>query len=226
MDWNSIDADHVRHIATLAEFRQQFPVLKEGIPQILSASQDQLVVSQTFGKEQSMLIVNRSSKSMDIPIDECGGVLQVLKSGLQFGIESSASDTNRETTFYPSKVPTLTPLEFVQPRPDTVPGNSALLLTCSSTKQRQSTQTVTVNIAGTENTQPRLVGSLPELGGWNPNDGVQSVWTGEHWNAQITLPVHKVSAFKVVYENENGFQWEDGGNRFLHSDTEQPFWIR
>ena len=224
MDWDSIDPKHIEHISTLAEFRKQFPVLKEGMPQILHASQDRLVVSQTFEKEQSMLLINRSSESMDIPIDECGGVLQVLLGGLTLGVETSPTDPDE--AFYPAKVTTVSSLEFVLPAPTHIPPNAAMLLTCNARKQRQTTQTLTINISGKETAQPRLVGSLPELGGWNPNDGVNSVWTGDHWSAQITIPDHKVSAFKLVYQTDNGFQWEDGGNRFLHSDTTEPIWIR
>ncbi len=224
MDWDSIDPKHVEHISTLAEFRQQYPVLKEGIPEILHASQDRLIVSQTFGKEQSMLLINRSSQSMDIPVDECGGVLKVLRGGLTLGVEKSPVDT--DAAVYPEKVATVTPLEFVLPAPTQIPANAAMLLTCNARKQHESTQTLTVHIDGVETEQPRLVGSLPELGGWNPNDGVNSVWTGDHWSTEITLPEHKVSAFKLVYQTDNGFQWEDGGNRFLHSDTTEPIWIR
>ena len=71
MNWEKIDPDHVTHISTLSEFRKQFPVLKEGIPEIIHASQDQLVVTQTLGTERSMLLLNRSVKPMDIPIEEC-----------------------------------------------------------------------------------------------------------------------------------------------------------
>ena len=212
MDWNSIDPGHVNHISTLAEFRTQFPVFKEGIPQILHASQDQLIVSQTFGKEQSMLIVNRSTKPIDTPIDECGGKRPKPK-GLTFNIEIPIGN---------SPQPLLTTLELS----DQIASNSAVVFTCAAKKTSSDLQTVTVNIAGEETKQPRLVGSLPELGGWNPNDGFKSVWTGEHWRAQITLPAHKVSAFKLVYQTDDGFHWENGGNRFLHSDTDQPLWIR
>ena len=215
MNWDTIDSKHVEYISVLANFRKQFSVLKEGIPQVLHASQDQLVISQSFGRELSMLIVNRSEQSMDIPLDKCGGKHQEILGGLSFGVETPSA-----------MLPTLTPLKVLSSVPKELSANSSILLTCSAPKQTSNTQTVTINIAGTKTKQPRLVGSLPELGGWNPNDGVQSIWTGEHWSAQITLPEHKVSAFKVVYQTEGGFQWEDGGNRFLHSDSDQPLWIR
>ena len=224
MNWNAIDSDHVGHISTLADFRKQYPVLKTGMPQILHASQDQLVVSQNFGKELSMLIVNRSEQSMDIPSDKCGGRHQKLLGGLAFDVRTPSIEM--QETPSSTILPTLRALKAVSSVPKEIPANSSMLLTCAARKQTSSTQTVTINIAGTEAKQPRLVGSLPELGGWNPNEGAQSIWTGEHWSVQITLPEQKVSAFKVVYQTESGFQWEDGGNRFLHSDSDQPLWIR
>jgi hypothetical protein len=224
MNWTAIDSDHVGHISSLADFRKQYSVLKEGIPQILHASQDQLVVSQSFGKELSMLVVNRSEQSMTIPMEECGGRNQELLGGLSFGVNTPSIETRGAP---PSAVlPTLTPLKATSSVPKEIPANSSVLLTCTARKQTSNTQTATINIDGTETRQPRLVGSLPELGGWNPNEGVQGIWTGEHWSVQLTLPEHKVSAFKVVYQTEDGFQWEDGGNRFLHSDSDQPLWIR
>ena len=224
MNWDAIDSNHVGYISTLADFRKQYPVLKEGIPEILHASQDQLVVSQSFGKELSMLVINRSKQSMAIPIDECSGKDPRFLGGLSFGVEASSIHTP-ET---PSSVllPTLTPVKVRSSVHKEIPAHSSILLTCTARKQTSSNQIVTINIAGEESKQPRLVGSLPELGGWNPNEGVQSIWAGEHWSVQLTLPEHKVSAFKVVYQTEDGFQWEDGGNRFLHSDSDQPLWIR
>ena len=224
MNWDAIDSDHVGYISTLTNFRKQFPVLKEGIPEILHASQDQLVISQSFGKELSMLIVNRSDRSLAIPNDQCRGMHQELLGGISFGVETASIETQEAPSA--ALLPTLTPLKEVSSVPKELPANSSILLTCSARKQTSNTQTVTINIAGEESKQPRLVGSLPELGGWNPNEGVQSIWAGEHWSIQLTLPEHKVSAFKVVYQTEDGFQWEDGGNRFLHSDSDQPLWIR
>ena len=83
MDWNKIDPDHVTHISTLSEFRTQFPVLKEGIPEIIHASQDQVDCVTNFQKEQSMLVLNRSTEPMDMPIDECPlAHSKVLQGGL------------------------------------------------------------------------------------------------------------------------------------------------
>ena len=108
MDWNSIDPSHVKHISTLAEFRTQFPVLKEGIPQILHASQDQLIVSQTFGKEQSMLVVNRSTQPMDIPS------MNVQRpKDFSFSIETPTGDSPPLLTpFEPSEQTLPTPLLY------------------------------------------------------------------------------------------------------------------
>ena len=57
-----------------------------------------------------------------------------------------------------------------------------MILTCRTQRPAQLTHTVTVNIDGDETKRPILVGSFPELGGWNPNEGLQTTWTGEHWS--------------------------------------------
>ena len=123
-----------------------------------------------------MLIVNRSTQPMDMPIDECGGRRPKPK-GLSFSIETPPGD---------SPQPLLTTLEVSKQ----IAPNSTVVFTCAANKTSSDLQTVTVNIAGEENKQPRLVGSLPELGGWNPNDGFKSVWTGEHWSAKSTVGLH------------------------------------
>ena len=55
----------------------------------------------------------------------------------------------------------------------------------------------------------RVVGSAPELGGWNPGTALQQ--------EQTELPVGEVVSWKLVrVDAEGAVQWEEHENRFLH----------
>ena len=215
MQWDSIDDGHVQYISTLSALRKDFPVLKNGLPNILHASQDQLVLMQHQGTERSILAINRSSTPLTMPDSGC----ETVTGG--FTLHGNGSG---------SKLPSLSSVHSTPPLPTTLSEQTSTIITCTAESSQSwshsKVHTLMINIEGTENKAPRLVGSLPELGGWNPQNGVQTIWNGEHWTATITLPSYKVSAFKLVYASDNGFEWEDGSNRFLHSSTDKTFWIR
>lgn len=204
MQWESIDETHVQHISTLSDFRKESSALKKGSPNILHASQDQLVLTQDHEQELSILAVNRSSESMVMPDIEC----------------------DRFTGGFSFQESSLSVLQSSDSVPKTVPTQTAIIVTCTTAKSTVEPQPVTINIEGSETKPPRLVGSLPEFGGWNPNNGLQATWNGEHWTSTVTLPPYKVSAFKLVYASEHGFEWENRDNRFLHTSTDKTFWIR
>jgi hypothetical protein len=55
----------------------------------------------------------------------------------------------------------------------------------------------------------RVVGSAPELGGWNPGAALQQ--------EQTELPVGEVASWKLVRVDATGeVEWEDHANRDLH----------
>ncbi len=200
MNWDNIDPLHSQHLATLSDFRKQHPVFKHGLPKILLANPDQLIVQQQMGKDLSLLMINRSQTELPIPSDICTKKVQ----GWRF-----------EQTLHP-----------ITTTPTTLDPNQSLVMTCTGARQSSSVVTVTIAIEGNQEQQPMLVGSLPKFGGWNPQQGVQTRWNGEHWETTLTLPKDSVVSFKLVYESDNGFTWEQGNNRFLHSDTDKTFWIR
>ena len=225
MDWNNVDPIHVTHISTLSELSStvlQFS--RKVFPRSYIPRKDHLIVSQTPKQKSQCYSLNRPTEPMDIPINECRGAFQATQ-GL--GIQE-----RHFNLFLRALIPSSIQNVFLK--------NVSLYQNCTSCThtspgklchdhhlQQQQTktnqETAIVNIDGDETKSPRLAGSLPELGGWNPTEGVTTTRTGEQWSTKVTLPAHKVSAFKVVYQTDNGFQWKDGGNRFLHSDTDRPF---
>jgi glycosidase len=199
MNWTEVDPIHTQHISTLATFRKHHRVLKEGSAQILHANTDQLIIEQQLGRWTSLLAINRSDIPLTLPQDCTRSV-----EGFLF-TESLHPIQNIPITLHPKQ---------------------SVLLVCNKRATSTPIVTLTVLIEGTADQAPLLVGSLPSLGGWNPNEGQQSRWNGEHWTTTIELPQNTVAAFKVVYCKDTGFHWDDGGNRFLHSDTDKTFWIR
>lgn len=62
-----------------------------------------------------------------------------------------------------------------------------------------------------------LVGDQPELGGWDPAEGVElSGETWPHWRGTITLPIGVRLAYKLLVRHPDGrLAWERGENRRL-----------
>eukprot|EP00798_Chlamydomonas_sp_ICE-L_P002920 gene2920-33948_t len=61
----------------------------------------------------------------------------------------------------------------------------------------------------------KLVGSLPELGGWNVENAPSMTWQeGHRWMTEITLPPTSFD-FKVVVMEGDHVKWEQEGNRIV-----------
>ena len=62
----------------------------------------------------------------------------------------------------------------------------------------------------------RVVGSCPELGGWDAQQAPSLAWQeGDNWAAALALPPGQ-HAFKLVVVRQDGSQqWEDGADRSL-----------
>ncbi|GIL49306.1 hypothetical protein Vafri_5682 [Volvox africanus] len=64
----------------------------------------------------------------------------------------------------------------------------------------------------------RVVGSLPELGGWNPYSAPIMTWSdGHQWSLECTLPQRSFEFKITVFEGE-AVKWEGGSNRVVHAE--------
>jgi hypothetical protein len=62
----------------------------------------------------------------------------------------------------------------------------------------------------------RLVGSLPELGAWDPEAGLKLDWSdGDNWSAEAALPPGAVEFKVVVIRGDGSAWWEETENRTL-----------
>ena len=60
----------------------------------------------------------------------------------------------------------------------------------------------------------KVVGSIPQLGGWDPAKGLALEWKPGHaWSASLTLPSHDQMEAKVIVEENGRCTWEPGCNR-------------
>ncbi|KAG2446552.1 hypothetical protein HYH02_008539 [Chlamydomonas schloesseri] len=66
----------------------------------------------------------------------------------------------------------------------------------------------------------RVVGSLPELGGWNPWTAPRMSWSeGHQWSIETSLP-QEAFEFKVIAVEGGHVRWESGSNRVVQTDGE------
>ncbi|KAG2430618.1 hypothetical protein HXX76_010136 [Chlamydomonas incerta] len=64
----------------------------------------------------------------------------------------------------------------------------------------------------------RVVGSLPELGGWNPWTAPRMSWSeGHQWSLETSLP-QETFEFKVIALEGGHVRWESGSNRVVQAD--------
>ncbi|GLC34873.1 hypothetical protein PLESTM_000249000 [Pleodorina starrii] len=67
----------------------------------------------------------------------------------------------------------------------------------------------------------RVVGSLPELGEWNPQMAPTMTWSdGHQWSLECALP-QRPFEFKITVFEGHGVKWEGGSNRVVHADEDE-----
>jgi hypothetical protein len=73
------------------------------------------------------------------------------------------------------------------------------------------------NIA--EGDTPRVVGNVPALGDWDPQNGVEfhsGLGVFPYWSASVDLPTDETIEFKwVILRSDGSVEWEEGPNRTL-----------
>ncbi len=200
MDWDNLDPMHIHHLKTLATFRNKHPVFKHGIPKVRHVSKDELIVEQHWHTAHSMLAINRSNTPLPVTDTPCrkGGEGLFL------------NDT----------------IETIDTIPSSLEPGQALLWVCTGKRHKDTMEKITIHVEGSQDRPPLIVGAHPRLGGWNPDLALVPNWQSGHWITTLTLPRNTVSAYKLVYATDDGFEWENGDNRFLHSTTDKSFWIR
>lgn len=63
-----------------------------------------------------------------------------------------------------------------------------------------------------------IVGSLPQLGGWDLSKALPLSWhPGHRWSAEVVLPVDSFEFKAVVVEGAGRVAWEDGANRTVRT---------
>ena len=78
-----------------------------------------------------------------------------------------------------------------------------------------------VNGVVTANTKFKVVGSIAELGAWQPKGAKELTLTSDRWySASLVVPDTKGFEFKYVREEAGHTKWEQGSNRLFHSSSE------
>lgn len=67
-----------------------------------------------------------------------------------------------------------------------------------------------------------LVGSLPELGAWDPDRGVPMRHDGQGWVAQVSGRAGDVAAMKLVIRRQDEVIWEPDADHYVHLGAHTP----
>ena len=189
MPWEALSEEEM--IRSLSTLRKQHPVLRDGTGQILTFSQDKLVYQQSHQGEIALYIHNWSDVEY---------------------VPSLPSYINS-----PDEVWLLT--DRLQKTTDLrLPPHSSMLLLDKTTVAASESVTLTVSVSGDPSDSLLLVGNLPEIGGWKPEEGAPFSHDGKQWTVSITVPQGSVLSCKLVRKMEGSYQWEDGENHILWGD--------
>lgn len=67
-----------------------------------------------------------------------------------------------------------------------------------------------------------VVGNIPELGNWDPNESTEAFHTPEYpyWFLPVSVPTKSTFEYKFIKKDANGqVVWESGVNRIFTSPT-------
>ena len=193
MPWESLTEEEM--IKTLSSLRKQHPVLRDGTGQILEYSADRLVYQQFHNNEVAVYIHNWSNTEYIPQIPPYIG---------QIDERWLLTDQLRRTT------------------DNRVPSGASMLLIAAAKIPESKPVTLTVSVLGDASEPLLLVGNLPEVGGWKPEQGAVFSHDGTHWTTNVTIPQGSVLSCKLVRKTESSYQWEDGENHILWGDKNKP----
>lgn len=158
------------------------------------------------------------------PIGKPGDVVQINGSG--FGFESGTvffNDVATEVLSWDNET-----IEIILP--DTLGGKGEVTVINNNgyssqahpfellTGKQESIRFVVDNAQTNFGERVYLVGNVPELGNWNPDDAVgpmfnQIVYSYPTWYMDVNVPAHEELEFKFIIKDDNGLvTWESGSN--------------
>lgn len=181
------------HVRKLLALRRRHPALRLGVPLLLEATESFFAYARVSAQEAAVVAVNNGDSEATVQLprqlsrtrwtDAMGGrALERLSVGPGEVLLALAS------------------------------GSFAQLAQEKAAQWRRGERRREVELQATGAERLWLVGSPPELGGWEPSRGVPV----EEGRARLSLPVDSVYEYKLVQRPGDGrVVWEIGGNRLL-----------
>ncbi|MDX9721078.1 MAG: alpha-amylase family glycosyl hydrolase [Myxococcota bacterium] len=192
------DAGHEleAHLSTLLGLRGEWPALVEGSTRILHFDEDFLVFLRAAPDSLALVAINSGAQAQSWPLPEA-------LSGLAWSDPLAGEPIETQLRCAPGAT------RLVLAR---VEGDGRRLLPEPS----QARRWVELNVAVDAGAQLYVVGSAPELGQWNPAEGLGPLTSeGERSSGRFELPVGTVLAYKLVALDDAETRWESGENRYL-----------
>jgi hypothetical protein len=192
------------HIAKVLELRRQHASLRTGVPLLVESTDDALAYARLTSDEAALIAINRGEESFDVSLPR-----ELRSSEWRDGLSGERVEAGS------IRVPAgeVRLLLGKSPRP----GAWAVVSSQYREQWMRPTKTreVQVELKGAAKGESiYLVGSAPELGGWDAESGVGPLSGGSPVKA--SLPVGSVVEFKLVSRAKGAApKWESGDNQRL-----------
>lgn len=188
LEWDSIDQNLLQAIKTLSKFRKTHPVLEKGKPQITHYKKDQLVIEQSWDGYLSYTILNLSDQPLPFsPPKDVKYLAGLEQKGEKITIKES--------------------LDFSP--------NSLSILIYQGAPTASTERNFSITLDTKEDAEYRLVGSSPQFGSWNPEDGIQLQKKDHSYQVELPIKERQVISYKIVKKEGETYTWEQGENHFL-----------
>ena len=176
---------HGRELRELLALRRAHTALLRGRSWIFHLDDRSLAYARVAGAEIALIGLNLGSERLEVPLPR---PLSTGGAGESLLIE-----------------PGTTSIEVVS-------GDFSAL---DATLRAGASATIELRIENAPGGDLRVVGSAPELGGWDPEAGVRAVLEKSEWVARFRLPRGEAAAFKLVSMAGPAPSWEERDNRYI-----------
>jgi glycosidase len=198
MPWNQLVLTD--SLKRLIQLRKQYPVLSTGNGRIIEYDENWLVYQQQDDHHLSFYIHNATKRPKKFTPPDWITKDPLVQIGASNGLTQ------------------LTSMKIA-------PNSSALFIYQDIAPDHEQV-TLRIRVKSKSKQNLYLVGSSPEVGGWDPNIGVPLQKKGKHWVGDVTMAKGSVISCKIVTKDGENFIWEEGNNHILWIDKNKSTSIK
>lgn len=220
MVWDT-DPLQIELLTKMSALRRKYPVLQQGYTEIIEISKDVLVWQNSDDSTTSLHILNLRDtpyNAKKLLHTHCPKAIEAFS---VHTIPNTKIDHHSSQSRYIREISPFSAHSIICTTKAKTPSYTTLYTTITIEKYPDTPNAVTIPTQ-----KIRIVGNIPELGGWKAEKGPALHWTEDHWETSFSIPQNQVISYKFVEEKDGIAVWETGDNRFLWSNTDKRIEIR